>query len=148
MIIKIQQFSSLTVLFLMGRQGHFSGDKDQISSGEGKRTGYQGVWGEAQNEVFLAKFPLLSKIQTLSEKMLVRQTSNHHHCNWHAKKPLCRDFQVILNSSSWSKTALFIVKKQIWLLNRKCYGKKYSFDSLSLNREALSPSFSLNTLCR
>ena len=35
---------------------------------------------------FLWEFPLLSKIQTLSHKLLVRQTSNHHHCNWHAQK--------------------------------------------------------------
>ena len=37
--------------------------------------------------VIFAKFPLLSKIKTLSHKLLVRQTSNHHHCNWHAQKP-------------------------------------------------------------
>ena len=35
--------------------------------------------------IIFAKFPLLSKIQTLSHKHLVRQTSNHHHCNWRAK---------------------------------------------------------------
>ena len=54
--------------------------------------------------VIFAKFPLLSKIQTLSHKHLVRQTSNHHYCNWHAQQPKCTHFQVILNSSSWSKT--------------------------------------------
>ena len=31
------------------------------------------------------------------------QTSNHPHCNWHAQKPICKDFQVTLSSSSWSK---------------------------------------------
>ena len=51
--------------------------------GMGKRR----YWGEAKNEVvFFAKFQLLSKIQTLSHKLLVRQTSNHHHCHWHAPK--------------------------------------------------------------
>ena len=35
--------------------------------------------------VNFAKFPLLRKIQTLSHKLMVRQTSNHHHCNWHAQ---------------------------------------------------------------
>ena len=44
--------------------------------------------GEAQNEVFFAKFLFLSKIQTLSHKLLVRQTSNHHHCNQHTQKPI------------------------------------------------------------
>ena len=36
--------------------------------------------------VIFAKLPLLSKINTLSHKLLVRQTSNHHHCNCHAQK--------------------------------------------------------------
>ena len=58
--------------------------------------------------VIFPKFPLLSKIQTLSHQLLVRQTSNHHHCNWHAQKPTCRDFKVTLSSSSWSKTNLFV----------------------------------------
>ena len=53
--------------------------------------------------VSFAKFPLLNKIQTLSHKRLVRQTSNYHHCNWHAQKSICIDFQVILSNSSWSK---------------------------------------------
>ena len=34
--------------------------------------------------VIFAKFPLLKKIQTLSHKHLVKQTSNHHNYNWHA----------------------------------------------------------------
>ena len=74
--------------------------------------------------VIFAKFPLLSKIQTLPQKLLVRQTSNNHHCNWHSQKPNCKDFQVILISSSWSKMASFVYfKEQIWLPNRKCHGK-------------------------
>ena len=81
--------------------------------------------GEAQNKVFFcAKFPLLSEIQTLFHKLLLRQTSNHQHCDCHAQKLICRDFQVILSSSSWSKTTLCIFKEHIWLPNRKCY-KKY-----------------------
>ena len=76
-----------------------------------------------------AKFPLLSKIQTLSHKLLVRQTSNHHYCNQHDQKPICRDFQVISSSSSWSIITLCIFKEQIWLPNRKFYGKnKLCFD--------------------
>ena len=74
--------------------------------------------------VIFAKFPSLSKIQNLSHKLLVRQTSNHHHCNQHFQKPICRDFQVILSSSSWSKmTLLCIFKEKICLPNRKWYGK-------------------------
>ena len=57
---------------------------------------------------FFAKFSLLSEIQILSCILLARQTSNHHHCYWHAKKPTCKDFQVILSSSSWSKTTSFV----------------------------------------
>ena len=68
-------------------------------------------------KVIFAKFPLLSKIQTFSQRLLVTQTSNHHHCNWHAPKPISRNFQVILNSSSWSKTLLCIFKEQIWFPN-------------------------------
>ena len=46
----------------------FIGDKDQISSGEGKGKGY----GERPKmRVVFAKFLLLSKIQTLSHKLLV-----------------------------------------------------------------------------
>ena len=57
------------------------------------------------------------------------QTSNHHHGIQHAQKPTGEDFQVILSSSSWSKTTLCIFKEQIWLPNRKCYGKnKLCFD--------------------
>ena len=99
--------------------------------------------------VTFAKFPLLSKIWTLSHKLLVRQTSNHHHCDWYGQKFIGWDFQLILSSSSWSKTTLCIFKEQIWFPNRKCYGKnKLCFDSLSQQRKALSPSFSLNTLYR
>ena len=120
----------------------------QREKGKGKR----GYGGEAQNEVllgFFAKFPLLSKVQTLSHKLLVRQTSHHHCCNWHAQKPNCKDFQVILSSSSWSKTTLImcIFEEQIWLPNRKCYEKnKLCFDSLSTERSYLH--LSANTLHR
>ena len=89
--------------------------------------------------VIFAKFPLLRKIQTLSHKPLVRQTSNDHHCNWHAQKPICRDFQIILHCSSWSKTTLCIFKEQICLPNRKCYGKnKLYFDWEEMLKMALT----------
>ena len=127
-------FFWIRIKFLLGR-----------SKGRGKR----GYGEEAQNEGYFCKIPLLSKIKSLSHKLLVRQTSNNCHCNWHAQKATCRDFQVISSSSSWSKTTLSIFKEQIWLTNRKYYGKnKLCFDSLSQWREALSSSFSLNILCR
>ena len=97
--------------FLMGRSTFFFRDKDQISSGEGKRVRW-GMGEKPQMRVSLAKFPLLSKIQALSYKLLVRQTSNHHHCNWHAQKSICMDFQVILSNSSWSETTLCILRKK------------------------------------
>ena len=97
----------------------FFWEKDQISSGWARG----GMGERPKMRVIFMKFPLLRKIQTVSQKLLVRQTSNHCHCNWHAQKPYCRDFQVILSSSSWSKTTLCIFKEQIWLPNRKCYGK-------------------------
>ena len=81
--------------FLMGRSRTFLGDKDQISSGKAKGRGMGGWWEMPKVRIICAKFPLLSKIQTLSQKLLVRQTSNYHHCDQHAPKLKCRDFQVI-----------------------------------------------------
>ena len=71
------------------------------------------------------KFPLLSKIQTLSHKHLVRQTSNHHHCDQQVQIPIGRGIWVILSFSTWSKTILCIFKEQIWLPNRNAM-EKYS----------------------
>ena len=111
--------------FLMGRSRMFFWIRIKFHLGRAKARGKSGVWGAKPKLRYLfAKFPLLSKIQTWSQRMLVRHTSNHNHCDWHVQKPLCQDFQVILNNSSWSKTTLCIVKEQIWLQNMKCYGKK------------------------
>ena len=41
-----------------------------------------------------------------------------------AQKPINWDFQMISHYSSWSKTTLCIFQEQIWLPNRKHYGKK------------------------
>ena len=51
---------------------------------------------------FFTKFPLLSEIQT----------SNHHYCNGHAQKPIWKDFQVILSSSSWPKTTFVFLRNR------------------------------------
>ena len=57
----------------MGRsRGTFFGDKDQISLGRTKGRGNRGMAGEAQNKGCFAEFPLLSKTQTLSQKLLDR----------------------------------------------------------------------------
>ena len=82
-------------LFSWEDQGHFWGDKDQISSGEGKRKGKKGYGGESQNEGYFATFPLFSKIQTFISQTVGQTTSNHHHCDQHVQKPIYRDFQVI-----------------------------------------------------
>ena len=104
----------------------------------GQKAGVRGYGENPKIRVIFAKFPLLRKIQILSHKLLVRQTSHHHHSDEHVQKATCRKFQVIMSSSSWSKTILCIFKEQIWLPNRKCYEKnKLCFDSLS-QREALS----------
>ena len=100
--------SSPIVLFSYGKVKDFFRDKDKISSAEGNRKGVRGDMGEKPKmKVIFAKFPLLSKIQTLSHKLLVRLTSYHHHCNWHAQEPKSKDFQVILSSSSLSKKLYF-----------------------------------------
>ena len=48
------------VLFLMGRSRTFL-DKDQISYGEGKRKGVRGYGGEAQNEGYFCKIPIIQQ---------------------------------------------------------------------------------------
>ena len=121
--------SSLIVLFLVGRSRRLLEVRIKVMCG-GQKAGVRGRYGgRSAKWGFFAKFPLLSKTQTLSHKLLIRQTSNHHHCNQHAQKPYYRNFQVYLSSSSWSKASLCIFKEQIWLPNRKWYGKnKLYFD--------------------
>ena len=113
---KMSHISLPIVLFSYGKVKNIFWIRIKFHLGKAKVRGKMGVWAETQNEVgFFAKLPLLSKIQTLSPKYLVRQTSNHHHCNWHTQKPMCRNFQVIWGNSSWSK-------KQLCVLLRNKYG--------------------------
>ena len=79
---------------------------------------------------FFSKFILLIKVQTLSHKLFVRQTSNHHHCNWHAQKLYAGNFKQIWTVLPGQKQLdLCIFKEQIWLPNRKYNGKnKLYFD--------------------
>ena len=77
--------------FLWEGQGHFFGIRIKFHLGRAKGRGKREYGGEAQNEGYICKSPLFNKIQTLSNKLLVRQTSNHHHCDQHAQKPMCKD---------------------------------------------------------
>ena len=107
--------SSPIVFFLWeGQRWFFGGRWGSNFIWGGQKEGVRGgMVGEAKMRWFFAKFPwILSRIQTLSHKLLVRQTSLHHHCDWHAQKPNCNDFQVISSSSSWSKTALCILRNK------------------------------------
>ena len=61
--------------------------------GKAKGRGKREYGGEAQMRVIFALFPLLRKIQALSHKPLVRQTSNHHQYDQHVQKPICKDFK-------------------------------------------------------
>ena len=74
------------------------------AKGRGKRV-YEGR--SPKLGLFLQTSHYLARY-TLSHKLLVRQTSNHHHCNQHVQKPTCKKFHVMLSSSSWSKITLYI----------------------------------------
>ena len=106
--LKMFHMSSQNVLFSYGKVKDVFWVRIKFHLGRAKRRGER-RYGE---RVIFAKFPLLSKIQTLSNKLLVRQTSNHHHCNQYAQKFKLEDFQVILSSSSWSQTNLCILRNK------------------------------------
>ena len=76
----------------------FEGIRIKFHQGVLKGRGKRGYRGKAQNEGYFAN----------SHKLLVRQTSYHHHWHSHAQQPIYMHFQVILRSSSWSKTTLFV----------------------------------------
>ena len=92
---KMFYISSPIVPFHMGRSRTLLEIRIKFHLGRIEGRGKRGFGVEAQNEVFFAKFPSLSKIQTLSDKLFLQQTSNYHHCDWYAQKPKCRDFLVI-----------------------------------------------------
>ena len=117
--------------FLMGRSRTFLEIGIKFHLGRTKGSSKRWVWGEKPKMrwFLFAKFPLLKKIHSLSHKLLSYKLPNHHHYEQHAPKNLNTYFQVILNSSPWSKTTLCIFKEQIWLPNSKWYGKnKLYFD--------------------
>ena len=127
-------------VFLMGRSRVFFWIRIKFHQGRAKEGVRWGTGKKPKMRVIFEKFPLLNKIQTSSHKLLVRQTSNHHDCNWHAHKPTYGEFLVISSSSSWSKTTLCIFKEEIWLPNRKCHGKNKLF--WFSQQEALCPFLS------
>ena len=144
----------------MGKSRTVSEIRIKFHLGRPKERGKRGVLGQKPKmRVNFTKFPLLIKIQTLSQKRFVRHSYNHDHCNWHSQKPKGKDFQVILSSSSWSKAPLCIFKekygfhignameKRNSILTRKrkeILWKKYCFDSVCQQRKALS-NLSLST---
>ena len=96
-IIVVMVGKFVCTFFLWEGQGHFFGISIKFCLRRAKGRGKRGMGEKPKMRVIFAQFPLFSKIQTLSHKLLVTQTSNHHHCNQHAQKPECRDFQVILS---------------------------------------------------
>ena len=106
---KLKMYSWKTpVLFPYGKvRDNDVFNKDQFHLGKAKGRGKRGVWAESLNEGYFCKIPI-TKQDTNFISQIFSQTSNQHHCKWHAQKPTCRDFQVILSSSSWSKTTFFV----------------------------------------
>ena len=99
---KCSIFLHQVYFFLWEGQGYFLEIRIQFLLGRAKGRGKRELGEKPQMRCFWQNSPLLSKIQTLSHKLFIRQTSNHPHCDHHAKKPICKNFQVILSSSSWS----------------------------------------------
>ena len=48
------------------------------------------------------------KINIITQKVLVTQSSNMVHCNWHTQKPICADMQAFLNTFPCSNWCFFI----------------------------------------
>ena len=117
--------------FLMGRSWTFFLDKDQISSGEDKRKGSEeGMGQKPKMRVIFSKFPLLSKIKTYLTCCW---------SDWHAQKPICIEFRVILSSFSWSKSTLCILRNKYGFQIGNAKEKiKCCYDSLSQQRSSLS----------
>ena len=64
---------------------------------EGARGQYE---GEAQNEGYFCKIPIIKQGTNFISQTFGQTSFNHHHCNWHAQKPICKDFKVILSRSA------------------------------------------------
>ena len=108
--------SSPIVLFSYGKVKDLSfWIRVKFHLGREKRRGKRGIWERSPKmRVIFAKFPLLSKIQTLSCEHLVRQTSNHHHCNCMAKHLHVRIFKCF--------QAVLPGQKQLCVFLRNTYG--------------------------
>ena len=83
------------VLFSYGKvKDIFVGIRITFHLGKVKARGKKGVWGErTKMMVIFARFLLISKIQTLSHKFLVRQTYNHHIAVGMPKNPFAGIFK-------------------------------------------------------
>ena len=148
---KMFHISSPIVLFSWEDHGYFGGESGSNFIWGGQKEGVRGVWGEAQIEVvFFAKFPLLSKIQTLSYKLFIWQTSNHHHCDRYAQKPTGKDFQVF----SAVHEAVHSDVSQLWAICMhylgNCSSQEYAetlLKILHLKKTARKCSLFLHQLC-
>ena len=106
------QFSDCT-FFLMGRwRIRMFFNKDQISSGEGKRKGKRGYGGESLNEGYYCKIPIIKHDTNFISQTFGQTNFKPPPLQWHTQKPICRDFQVILSSSSWLKTICILWKNK------------------------------------
>ena len=131
---KCSIFLQWLYFFLMGRSRRFFFFiKTKFHQERAKGMGKMGFGWFGPKWGFFCKIPIIKWDTNFISQLLVRQTSNHHHCNLHAQKPTCRDFQVISNSSSWSKRTLCILgnrysyqignaMEKIWnVMNRLCH---------------------------
>ena len=78
----------------------------------GQKEGEEWYGEEALNESYFCKIAIIKQDSNFISQTF-GQTSNPNHYNQHAQKTICRNFQVILCSSSWSRTTLCIFKEQI-----------------------------------
>ena len=97
MLGKIVLFSYVKVKDIFGgiRTLQWGGQKEGVTGGMGEKPKMRVIF---TNSHYSARYKLYLT-NCWSDK-----TFNHHHCDQHAQKPLCRDFKVIFSSSSLSKT--------------------------------------------
>ena len=149
---KCVQFDALTItivmlgkfvctFFLMGRSRTFLGIRIKFHLGRAKGRGKTGYGGEAQNEGYFCKIPNIQQDINFISQTFGQQTSNHHHCDQHAQKPICRDF-----SSDFKQ--FFLVKNN--LLTLDCNDADDANDYKWLIGIALLKAFSCanNVRCR
>ena len=61
------------------------------------------------SEPYILTFPQKCRKNIITQKLLVTQSSNIVHCNWHTQKPICADLQAFANTFSLCKLTIFQV---------------------------------------